>query len=214
MCLFKHFTLALFFIPNIIFAQELAGNKIIETYADNQARFHKLYKGKLYKGEGFIKEIRADIFGTGNIFYIDIFSNGVNITCSTTNLDLASSHDKNESIDFEGEISDVVSRRLRLNNCDMKNNADRLRETRINAGASILRECKSILTNEKNFGYTLCGHSARNHIKVILKECKIGDWCLIRGYRDGYGDYYWTKINHVKKVEKGDGKEYENNLEK
>jgi hypothetical protein len=209
MYLFKRFALILFFIPNIVFAQELEANKIIDTYAENQARFHKLYKGKLYKGEGIIREIRADILGTGNIFYIDIDSNGVNITCSTTNVNLAASHNKNDAIDFKGVISDVVSRRLRLDKCDMSYNSDRKRDERINANAGILRECKSILNYDKAFkGYFMCDADISTHIKAILKVCQVGEWCLIRGHMIGYGTFIWTKINQTKRVEKGDGKDY------
>jgi hypothetical protein len=156
---------------------------ILSTYNANQARFHKNFKGKAFNGEGFIKEIRADVMGTGRIFFVDIDgSGGSRIKCTVSDMNLAASLNKSDSIDFSGIIDDVVLNVLNLDNCKFQDNAIRkLRSMEHEERA----ECTDILVLYVRLGVHnlyLCDYLILPNAKSkILAQCKIGSWCSVRG---------------------------------
>jgi len=112
----------LFFIATsalsfIAISQGTIIEEIVSTYNNNQARFHQLYRGKYLKGTASVEAIRTDIFGRGNIFFIDLISENSTLTCSTTDINLASRLNKGTKVDFQGKIRDVSFNDLKLEDC-------------------------------------------------------------------------------------------------
>jgi hypothetical protein len=91
---------------------------MISDYKSNEARFHENHKGKQLRGSATVSEIRADVFGTGSIFFIDLNVNGSKVKCSTDNKQAAASLNKGDVIQFIGLIDDIAFGILNITNCD------------------------------------------------------------------------------------------------
>lgn len=104
----------------VALAQSGTIKQIIQTYNDNQARFHQTWKGQVLRGTATIREIRADVFGTGAVFFISLEQSSTRLTCSTPNRDVAVALNKGNIVDYEGRIDDVTFGTLSLTNCFFK----------------------------------------------------------------------------------------------
>jgi tRNA_anti-like len=94
--------------------------RIIEDYKANQARFHTTHKGNTLEGRGSIDEVKADVFGTGSIFFIYIDVGSSKVKCSTTSKEMAANLSKGQNTGYKGIIEDVSFGILKLENCIFK----------------------------------------------------------------------------------------------
>jgi hypothetical protein len=203
---------------SVAFSQDKLISQITSTYNSNQARFHTQYKGLQFNGSGNVQKIEADFLGTGKEFMVTLNSNGSNLVCSTKDKNAASKLDKGEQIKFTGIIHDVLFGNLLLNNCSFDSkpvvlaeskDIDKQRDDRITALSNKIFECKGVLTNDKDSGLTLCDHTIPDDLKKsILRVCKEGSWCLVKGSYTGYGVFFWLKFYEVRNYTGSDRKEY------
>ncbi len=107
-------------LTNSVSAEDIVP-KILSTYKANQARFHAQWRGAILSGDAFIESIKADALGTGSVFYITLISNNSKIRCSTYKRDMAAAFDKNQRVNFSGEIHDVAFDILYLIDCNISN---------------------------------------------------------------------------------------------
>jgi len=90
---------------------------ILQDYKLNQARFHITHKGNTLNGAGTVEEVRADVFGTGRMFFIDIRVGSSQLKCITESKESAAMLNKGQTISFSGIIDDVSFGILSLDKC-------------------------------------------------------------------------------------------------
>lgn len=89
--------------------------EIVQEYNNNQARFHKYYAGRSYKGEGDVLTVSKSNFSPE--FKILFQAKNALITCINVDGNTASSFNKGQQLDYEGIVSDVSGDQLVLSDC-------------------------------------------------------------------------------------------------
>ena len=139
-------SLILFLVANISFGQNI--NDAVSTYKANEARFHDEYRGHNLQGVSQVESIKADLLGSGNIFYINLKSNGQNIKCSTSDRETAAKLNKGQIVEYKGIIFDVVNEVLSLEQCKF---SPPISKTELNQVINLINSVKKTCSNPTTY---------------------------------------------------------------